>query len=156
MKRVVVTVKREGEARVQDLELPADVPVREWLGHLIEVLGWDTSHSSAGPQGAYHLKAYGPRTPEEGVPIPNDSSLMQSGVRDGFWLVGIPKVVSALPDKRSPELSSRTDEKLEIDWEPIFSEQVKPKVDSGPTEDTAPDWISREIEDLDEDDSNNH
>lgn len=81
MRRVIVTVKRKGETRVQDLELPATVPVGEFLEEMTEVLGW----TDAG----FSLLAYGPHSPESGEPIAATQTLQEAGVRDGFWLVAV-------------------------------------------------------------------
>lgn len=83
MKRVVVTVKRKGEARVQDLELPANVPVGEFLEEMTEVLGWDDP--------GYSLLAYGPHSPESGETVAETQTLQEAGVSDGFWLVAVPE-----------------------------------------------------------------
>jgi hypothetical protein len=157
MKRVVVTVKREGEARVQDLELPADVPVQEWLDEMVDVLKWDTSSGSL--QIGYQLKAYGPRTPEEGVPIQPHATLEDSGVRDGFWLVGVPQHFKAktskdaidslkLPESKPPEPVK--DEGLKVSgWVRPWSEPEE--IDETPTDDgVGPDWLGREVQDLEE------
>jgi hypothetical protein len=154
MKRVVLTVKREGEARVQDLELPADVPVQEWLDEMVDVLKWETTSGSL--QIGYQLKAYGPRTPEEGVSIQPHATLEDSGVRDGFWLVGVPQPFKAKKPKDTIEPSKMPESKPS---EPIKDEGLKvsgwvrpwsdPKeIETETEEDAGPEWLGREVEDL--------
>ena len=146
MKRVVVTVKRENEARVQDLELPADVPVQEWLGEMVSVLGWAKSNEQ---RGGYSLVAHGPRTPEKGVPVPPHASLYDAGVRDGFWLVGVRTQEEAPPPP--PPLPAGDQSGPKIEWVRIVPER-RPKeggAASSETKDEAsPDWMNREIKDL--------
>jgi hypothetical protein len=157
MKRVVVTVKREGEARVQDLELPADVPVQEWLDEMVDVLKWERASDTL--QIGYHLKAYGPRTSEEGVPIPLQDTLEDAGVRDGFWLVGVPKPVEAkmlkdtIEPLEAPESTlseSVKDEGLKVSgWVRPWSDPEE--IEGTPSqEDQGPDWLGREVGDLEE------
>ena len=46
MERVIVTVSRSGEAQEYDLELAADVPVKELAAAIIKALGWASQHDS--------------------------------------------------------------------------------------------------------------
>ena len=146
MRRVVVTVKRENETRVQDLELPADVPVREWLGELVTVLDWPRSDE---PRGGYSLVAHGPRTPEKGIPVPQDACLCDVGVRDGFWLVGVAARAQVPPS--APVLSSPDEGGPKIEWVRIVPES-RPKEGEATSieaqDKTSPDWMNREIKDL--------
>ncbi len=82
MSRVLVTVQREGETGVRDLELPADVPVGRWLSGLIGALNWPTREG-------YTLRARGPAA-QQPVPIDANGTLADAGVRDGYWLVVVP------------------------------------------------------------------
>jgi hypothetical protein len=146
MKRVVVTVKRKGEARVQDLELPADVPVCEWLDEMVDVLGWSSSGGDS-----YCVRAYGPRTPEKGVPVSDDSTLEAAGVRDGFWLVGEPRPSpSPTPEQASQKDPDEKDD-LEVSWVKFATKTDGSSVsEAHPMEgdDSEPDWLSREVDDL--------
>lgn len=80
MQRVIVTVKREGEARVRDLEVPAEVESRRLAQFIAEALGW---HSDpAGQPLEYRIEAH-----PLGRLLRPEESLADAGVWDGSWLV---------------------------------------------------------------------
>jgi len=80
MERVIVTVKRAGEARVRDLEVPAEVKASQ-LGELIAAaLQWQSD--AAGQTMRYEIKA----EPLGRLLQPHES-LVDAGVWDGSWLV---------------------------------------------------------------------
>lgn len=84
MSRVIVTVKREGEARVRDLEVPSDMEA----GHLSEMIAhtlhWDSDWDSdrAGQAAHYQIEAQ-----PLGRVLQTTESLENAGVFDGAWLV---------------------------------------------------------------------
>lgn len=73
MESVIVTVKRQGEAQVRDLEVPLDITVGELAQQMAAAFGWSSD---------YQVYAM----PPERV-LPPHETLIQSGVWDGAWLV---------------------------------------------------------------------
>ena len=82
--RVLVTLRLEGEGDARDLELPADVPVGEWLPGVSVALGWQ-AHGSARPLQDYTLRSFDPLSEQIAVVNPSQT-LAQAGVCDGFRL----------------------------------------------------------------------
>jgi hypothetical protein len=97
MGRVLVTVKQKGENPVADLELPADIPVSEWLTGMIELLGWAVQ----GVEAEHALHAVGPAT-EQSISISGDQTLASVGVRDGYWVVLLPSAARIEPSPPPP------------------------------------------------------
>jgi hypothetical protein len=161
MKHVVVMVKREGEARVQDLELPADVPIQDWVHKMAQVLGWVDDEIEEDSSSPIRLTAYGPRTPEKGLPVSMDSTLEQAGVMDGFWLVGSIQSTAAgtpsapgtrIPSRKKPRTKpAPVEARPKVAWEDILPEaagKVSGEEPGGQEENDEPDWLDREIDDL--------
>lgn len=73
MEHVIVTVKREGEAQVRDLEVPVEMNAETLVHEITLSLGWG---------GGYEIYA----VPPERVLNPRET-LAQAGVWDGAWLV---------------------------------------------------------------------
>ena len=80
MQRVIVTVKREDEARVRDLEVPADLHAEQLARLIAEALRWQKN--SAGGTLSYRIEAQ-----PLGRTIQPDETLAGAGVWDGSWLV---------------------------------------------------------------------
>lgn len=80
MERVIVTVKREGEARVRDLEVPAEVEAQRLVDLIAAALRWQTD--AAGQRLAYELEAQ-----PLGRRLAPCETLADAGVWDGSWLV---------------------------------------------------------------------
>lgn len=80
MERVIVTVKRAGEARVRDLEVPAEVKATQLAELIAGALQWQSD--SAGQTLHYEIKA----EPLGRLLQPHES-LADAGVWDGSWLV---------------------------------------------------------------------
>jgi hypothetical protein len=97
MNRVLVTVKQKGKNPVADLELPADIPVSEWLTGMVESLGW----AIGGAENQHALHAVSPAT-EQSISISGDQTLATVGVRDGYWLVLVPSVARNEPSPLPP------------------------------------------------------
>lgn len=88
MERVIVTVKRAGEARVRDLEVPAEVKTSQLADLIASALQWQSD--PAGQAMRYEIKA----EPLGRLLQPHES-LADAGVWDGSWLVFQP--VGAMP-----------------------------------------------------------
>lgn len=73
MESVIVTVKRQGEAQVRDLEVPLDITAGELAQQMAAAFGWSSD---------YQVYA----APPERV-LPPQETLLQAGVWDGAWLV---------------------------------------------------------------------
>jgi hypothetical protein len=80
MQRVIVTVKRRGEARVRDLEVPAEVGAERLSKIVAEALRWESD--PAGQPVEYAIMAEPP-----GRLLTSQESLAQAGAWDGAWLV---------------------------------------------------------------------
>ena len=80
MQRVIVTVKRQGEARVRDLEVPAEVEAERLSKMIAQALRWDSDQ--AGEHIEYEIMAEPP-----GRTLHPQESLADAGVWDGAWLV---------------------------------------------------------------------
>lgn len=80
MERVIVTVKRAGEARVRDLEVPAEVKANQLTELIAGALQWQSD--AAGQSLHYEIKA----EPLGRLLQPHES-LAEAGVWDGSWLV---------------------------------------------------------------------
>ena len=98
MQRVVVTVKRKDEARVRDLEVPADIDAIRLAKLIASALGWASDR--AGQPLTYQIEAH-----PLGRFLQAEESLASAGVWDGSWLVLHPDVVEtpkASPVEASP------------------------------------------------------
>ena len=83
MDRVIVTVKRQGEDRAKELEVPSDVAAGQLAGLVARALRWDTGAS--GRQIDYKIKANPP-----GRVLHDEETLSQASALDGSWLIFIP------------------------------------------------------------------
>jgi hypothetical protein len=90
MQRVIVTVKRDDEARVRDLEVPAEIDSARLTRLIAEALRWDGDASGV-PQ-AYDIEAH-----PLGRTLQPEESLSSAGVWDGAWLVFHPVSRSEMP-----------------------------------------------------------
>lgn len=109
MERVIVTVKRQGEARERDLEIPSDVPSRQLAAVIFQALHWD--EDATGQPVHYVIKAE-----PQGRTLRGDESLADVGVWDGARLVFLSAAssCSAPPDSSS----SRTSDGPVRGWRP--------------------------------------
>src|SRR5262245_32856925 len=80
MQRVVVTVKRKDEARVRDLEVPADIDAVRLAKLIASALGWGSDR--AGQPLTYQIEAH-----PLGRMLDSGETLATAGVWDGSWLV---------------------------------------------------------------------
>lgn len=97
MEYVIVTVKRLGEAQVQDIELAINEPVCKLCATLAAGLGWDTDDQ--GQPVTYIVEAHPP-----GRFLRPDETLAQAQVWDATWLVLHPQQTVAIPP--SPDAPS--------------------------------------------------
>lgn len=95
MERVLATVKRSNEARVRDLDLPADLPAGQLSAEIARVLGW--SPDPDGKEVAYDIDAHPP-----GRLLQPGETLAQVDAWDGSWLVFYPKGTAPKPQPPSP------------------------------------------------------
>lgn len=84
MQRVIVTVKRKDEARVRDLEVPADVEAEQLAEMIARALHWEKD--AAGRPVRYRIEAH----PLGRILQPHES-LAAAEVWDGSWLVFLPE-----------------------------------------------------------------
>ena len=80
MQRVIVTVKRQNEARVRDLEVPAEVEAEQLSKMIAQALRWESD--PAGQPVEYEIEAEPP-----GRALAPQESLAEAGAWDGAWLV---------------------------------------------------------------------
>jgi|GEM_PF-3092221 len=83
MQRVVVTIKREDEARVRDIEVPADIEVERLSDLIARALHWDSGPAAESLR--YEIEAH-----PLGRRLKPHESLVSAGVWDGSWLVMYP------------------------------------------------------------------
>lgn len=95
MERIIVTVKRQQEAQVRDLEVPAAVQVAQLVDMIAAALHWD--RDSAGGAVRYQIEAEPP-----GRLLQAEETLTKAGVRDGAWLTFIPTVDHKEPISAPP------------------------------------------------------
>jgi hypothetical protein len=120
MQRVIVTVKRQNEARVRDLEVPAEMPAKELAQTIARVLNWDINLPGAIPQ--YQIEAHISGKP--GKVLQPDETLAGAGVWDGAWLVlqaaGSPRVApSASVSRTVPTGTAQPTSGPLIGWRPL-------------------------------------
>ncbi len=90
MQRVVVTVKRKDEARVRDLEVPADIDAVRLAEMIARALRWESDR--AGQPMTYKIEAH-----PLGRMLQPGESLATAGVWDGSWLVLHPDIPEPEP-----------------------------------------------------------
>jgi hypothetical protein len=88
MQRAIVTVKRQQESRVRDLEVPTDVEAGRLARMIAQALHWESD--AAGQPIEYEIMAEPP-----GRTLGAQESLAEAGAWDGAWLVFQP--VGGLP-----------------------------------------------------------
>jgi uncharacterized ubiquitin-like protein YukD len=87
VRRVVVSVRREDEARGRDLEIPAELPAVELTRLLGSALGWSLDESWP-----LHIRVDPP-----GRLLHDDESLAAAGVADGARLILTPALARVTP-----------------------------------------------------------
>jgi hypothetical protein len=97
MQRVIVTVKRQGEAQVRDLEVPAEIDSESLSKMIAEALRWESDPS--GQPIEYEIMAEPP-----GRVLAPQESLAEAGAWDGAWLVFQP-----ISEEPPPPPSPRSD-----------------------------------------------
>jgi hypothetical protein len=130
MQRVVVTIKREDEARVRDIEVPADVEVERLSDLIARALHWD-SGPGAEPL-RYEIEAH-----PLGRMLKPYESLVSAGVWDGAWLVMYPIKAAAptvetvppsfqivAPTEPQPELPVATQTPIEAEPTPTSEHAI--------------------------------
>lgn len=95
MNRVIVTVKRQGETRAKELDVPSDVAAGQLAGLVARALRWDSG--VAGQQFDYEIKANPP-----GRVLHDRETLSQASALDGSWLIFIPVPKKAGYDRPLP------------------------------------------------------
>lgn len=95
MDRVIVTVKRQGETRAKELEVPSDVAAVQLAVLVARALRWDSG--VAGQQFDYKIKANPP-----GRVLHDRETLSQASALDGSWLIFIPVPQKAGYDRPLP------------------------------------------------------
>jgi len=80
MYRVIVTVKREGEARGRDLEVPAEVKAQRLAAMIADALGW--GQGAADRSSSFEIVVKPP-----GRALAPDETLADAGAWDGAWLI---------------------------------------------------------------------
>lgn len=95
MQRVIVTVKRQNEARVRDLEVPAEVESERLSSMIARALRWE--RNSAGQPLEYEIMAEPP-----GRVLAPQESLAEAGAWDGSWLVLQPTRRATSPSPAQP------------------------------------------------------
>jgi len=93
MQRAVVTVKRQQESRVRDLEVPTDVEAKRLAQMIAQALHWESD--AAGQPVEYEIRAEPP-----GRVLNPQESLSDASVWDGAWLVLEP--VGSFPSPPPP------------------------------------------------------
>lgn len=94
MERIIVTVKRVGEARVRDIEIAANVPVEQLATELAQALGWE--RDTAGNAITYAVEAHPP-----GRILQTHETLAQVQAWDGAWLVFHPQILPSMSATQS-------------------------------------------------------
>ena len=117
MHRVIVTVKRQNEARIRDLEVPAEVAATQLSQLIAQALRWN--RDPAGRPVEYEIVAEPP-----GRPLRPRESLAEAGAWDGAWLVFRPRsaspasVPAPLPP-RPPVAAPPSGEGPVVGWQPL-------------------------------------
>lgn len=128
MQRVIVTVKRKGEAQVCDLDVPAEVKVERLADLIARALKWDSDQAGISIQ--YQIEANPP-----GRVLKASETLADAEAWDGAWLIFQP-VRSTMA---TPPLPKPTPPPMRL---PLSSDPVtrwRSLVDDLPSEDEAPD-----------------
>ena len=117
MRRVIVTVKRKDEARVRDLEVPADVESTQLAEAIAHALSWESD--PMGQPIKYEIEAHSPG--QRGRRLMEHESLASAGVWDGSWLVfhpvsGAPSASGASP---SPLAQSSSSAEMKVTWQRV-------------------------------------
>jgi hypothetical protein len=103
MQRVIVTVKRQNEARVRDVEVPADMPADQLARTIARALNWEINLGGALTQ--YQIEAY--TASNTSRVLQPDETLANADVWDGAWLVLSPQGASrTMPRGQTPSAPS--------------------------------------------------
>lgn len=95
MEFVIVTVKRQNEAQVHDIELAIDRPLHELCAMIAAGLGWDTDDQ--GRPVDHSVETHPP-----GRFLKPEETLAQAQVWDGTWLVLHPRPAADAPSPPEP------------------------------------------------------
>ena len=117
MQRVIVTVKRQEETRVRDLEVPAEVKAGRLAEMIAQALHWESD--AAGQPVQYEIMAEPP-----GRILDAQESLAEAGAWDGAWLVfqplgGAPPVPPEPPPPPRPTTPVPIAQGPVGGWEPL-------------------------------------
>lgn len=129
MQRVIVTVKREGEARLRDLEVPTDVEAERLTEMIARALHWE--QDAAGQPLRYEVEAH-----PLGRILQANESLASAGVWDGSWLVfRLPgdSVADGRPSRIEPPSSE-----VVRRWHPLGINVPPPSGSAPPTGEASP------------------
>ncbi|HYO49006.1 MAG TPA: EsaB/YukD family protein [Chloroflexia bacterium] len=124
MQRVIVTVKRKDEARVRDVEVPANVEMLRLADLIARAMRWESD--PAGQPLYYNIEAH-----PLGRLLEPDESLGSAGVWDGSWLVLHPvrpqvQVAPPQPEYTAPQAL----EAAPPTWDSVASTQAPPQAES--------------------------
>jgi hypothetical protein len=124
MQRVIVTVKRKDEARVRDVEVPANVEMLRLADLIARAMRWESD--PAGQPVYYNIEAH-----PLGRLLEPDESLGSAGVWDGSWLVLHPvrqqvQVAPPQPEYTAPQAL----EAAPPTWDSVASTQAPPQAES--------------------------
>jgi hypothetical protein len=124
MQRVIVTVKRKDEARVRDVEVPANVEMLRLADLIARAMRWESD--PAGQPVYYNIEAH-----PLGRLLEPDESLGSAGVWDGSWLVLHPvrpqvQVAPPQPEYTAPQALEATPPTCEN----VASTQAPPQAES--------------------------
>jgi hypothetical protein len=122
MQRVIVTVKRKDEARVRDVEVPANVEMLRLADLIARAMRWESD--PAGQPLYYNIEAH-----PLGRLLEPDESLGSAGVWDGSWLVLHPvrqqvQVAPPQPEYTAPQALEATPPT----WDSVASPQAESQV----------------------------
>ena len=91
MERIIVTVKRRDEAKVRDLDLPAELEISELSNVIANALNWDSGK-----------KGFSIQADPPGRVLKNHETLHSAGVVDGAWLTFIQEGTKPAKKRKKP------------------------------------------------------
>jgi len=109
MQRAIVTVKRQQESRVRDLEVPTDVDAGRLAQMIAQALHWESD--AAGQPIEYEIMADPP-----GRVLAPEESLADAGAWDGSWLVFQRVGYAAPPIPQGPRIVDSSESQTIGDW----------------------------------------
>jgi hypothetical protein len=134
MQRVIVTVKREGEAKEYDLDVPAEVKVGQLATLIVQALHWDNDQAEQPSQ--YQIEAEPPSRVLDAA-----ETLADAGAWDGAWLIFRPvqSITVASPSpKITPPARLLPSSDPVIGWRPLDIDLPSEDEELGQEEDSAP------------------